>query len=241
LPDAFPGSGSRYPEKAYRALAGVLDLTEQEVRSSLNMQGILAESGLVSVDRNGTNSLRSKLELLSNSFADTLSSSETDPVNLLRGTVNPSAPALLGMADYEHISPTLSVLRPYLKQSANDRRRGVNIFLHGQPGTGKSQLAKVLAKELKCELFEVASEDGDGDAVDGQKRLRAFRAAQSFFAQRRALILFDEVEDVFNDGDRFIGRKSTAQTRKGWINRMLEENPVPTLWLSNDIQPIFLS
>jgi SpoVK/Ycf46/Vps4 family AAA+-type ATPase len=200
------------------------------------MQGILAESGLVSVDRNGTNSLRSKLELLSNSFADTLSSSETDPVNLLRGTVNPSAPALLGMADYEHISPTLSVLRPYLKQSANDKRRGVNIFLHGQPGTGKSQLAKVLAKELKCELFEVASEDGDGDSVDGKQRLRAFRAAQSFFAQRRALILFDEVEDVFNDGDRFIGRKSTAQTRKGWINRMLEENPVPTLWLSNDIQ-----
>jgi SpoVK/Ycf46/Vps4 family AAA+-type ATPase len=97
-------------------------------------------------------------------------------------------------------------------------------------------LVKVLAKELECELFEVASEDGDGDAVDGQQRLRAFRAAQSFFAQRRALILFDEVEDVFNDGDLFFGRKSTAQTRKGWINRMLEDNAVPTLWLSNDIQ-----
>jgi hypothetical protein len=69
--------------KVYRALAGVLDLPEQEVRASLSMQGILAESGLVSVDRNGTNSLRSKLDLLSNSFADTLSSSETDPVNLL--------------------------------------------------------------------------------------------------------------------------------------------------------------
>ena len=222
--------------KVYRALAGLLDLAEQEVRSSLSMQGILAESGLVSVDRKGTGSLRGKLDLLSNSFADTLSSSETDPVNLLRGTVNPSASALLSIADYDHVSPTLSVLRPSLKQSASDKRRGVNIFLHGQPGTGKSQLVKVLARELKCELFEVASEDGDGDAVDGQQRLRAFRAAQSFFAQRRALILFDEVEDVFNDGDRFIGRKSTAQTRKGWINRMLEENPVPTLWLSNDIQ-----
>jgi hypothetical protein len=37
--------------------------------------------------------------------------------------------------------------------------------------------------------------------VTGELRLRAFRAAQSFLAQRRALILFDEVEDVFDDGN----------------------------------------
>ncbi len=222
--------------KVFRVLAGVLDLTEKEVRSSLSMKGILAQSGLVTVARKGTNPLRAKLDLLSREFADIMSSPETDLINLLRGTVTPSTPPVLGIADYAHILPTLSVLRPYLRQSAIDGRRGVNIFLHGQPGTGKSQLAKVLAKELECELFEVASEDSDGDAVDGEQRLRAFRAAQSFFAQRRALILFDEVEDVFNDGDRLIGRKSTAQTRKGWINRMLEDNAVPTLWLSNDIQ-----
>jgi transitional endoplasmic reticulum ATPase len=93
----------------------------------------------------------------------------------------------------------------------------------------------VLAKELGCELFEVASEDGDGDPVNGERRLRAFRAAQSFFSQRRSIIVFDEAEDVFNDGDSFLGRKSTAQTRKAWINRMLEENSVPAFWLSNSI------
>jgi ATPases of the AAA+ class len=93
-----------------------------------------------------------------------------------------------------------------------------------------------LACELACELFEVASEDADGDPVNGERRLRAFRAAQSFFAQREALVVFDEVEDVFNDGNGIFGRKSTAQLRKAWINRMLEENPVPTLWLSNSIE-----
>ena len=48
-------------------------------------------------------------------------------------------------------------------------------------------------------------------------------------------MLFDEVEDVFNDGDIMFGRKSTAQTRKAWINRMLEQNQVPALWLSNSV------
>jgi SpoVK/Ycf46/Vps4 family AAA+-type ATPase len=41
---------------------------------------------------------------------------------------------------------------------------------------------------------------------------------------------------VFNDGDGIFGRKSTAQTRKAWINRMLEDNVVPTIWISNSIE-----
>ncbi len=167
-----------------------------------------------------------------------IASTDADPVSLLRDTVSLADPPHLGMADYAHIGESLEVLLPYLNKSVDTSRVGVNIFLHGEPGTGKSQLAKLLASELACELFEVASEDIDGDAVNGAKRLRAFRAAQSFFPQRRALILFDEVEDVFDDGDSVFGRKSTAQTRKAWLNRMLEENAVPTLWLANSIRGI---
>lgn len=235
LDDTADWLGQLSSVKAFHALSVLLDIPEPEIRASLSAQGILARSGLVSVSRSGTSTLRGKLDLLSDNFADNIFTSDTDPVSLLRDTVALGSPAQLGIADYGHITPSLAVLRPYLKQSIVSGRKGVNVFLHGDPGTGKSQLAKALAHELDCELFEVASEDGDGDPVNGERRLRAFRAAQSFFAQRRALILFDEVEDVFNDGDSFFGRKSTAQTRKAWINRMLEENSVPTLWLSNSI------
>ncbi len=235
LEDIADRLGSLSTAKACHALSVLLDLPEHEIRSSLSAQGTLSRSGLISVNRSGNYMLRGKLNLLSDNFADRISSSDADPVSLLRDTVALSAPAELGIADYAHIAPSLAILRPYLKRSIATGRKGVNVFLHGDPGTGKSQLAKVLAKEFDCELFEVASEDDAGDPVNGERRLRAFRAAQCFFAQRRALILFDEVEDVFNDGNSFFGLKSTAQTRKGWINRMLEENSVPTLWLSNSI------
>jgi len=221
--------------KTFQALSVILDLPEAEVRASLSGQSILACSGLVNVDRNGSSSLQCKLDLLSDEFADLLVSSETDPIRLLHGTVSSVGPGELSLTDFDHFKPSLDILRPYLRHVTATGRRGVNIFLHGAPGTGKSQLARALVGELGCELFDVASEDTDGNPINGEQRLRAFRAAQSFFAQHRALIAFDEAEDVFSDGDIFFGRKSTAQLRKAWINRMLEDNPAPTLWLSNAI------
>ena len=238
LDDATDWMGQLSSAKVIYVLSVLLDLPEQAIRSSLTAQGTLAKSGLVSVGRNGVSTLRSKLDLLSENFADNIFSSDADPVRLLRDTVFISSPAQLGIEDYGHVAPALSVLRPYLKHATTTARKGVNVLLHGDPGTGKSQLVKVLAKELVCELFDVASEDDNGDATSGTQRLRAFRVAQSFFGQRRAMIVFDEAEDVFSDQDNFFGRKSTAQSRKGWINRILEENSVPTLWLSNSISGI---
>ena len=238
LDDLADGLGALSTVKVFHALSVLLDLPEREIRSALSAQGILARSGLLTVARNGMGLLRPKLDLLSDNFADAIASSDADPVSLLRDKVALASPPHLEISDYGHIARSLAVLRPYLKRSILTGRRGVNVFLHGDPGTGKSQLAKALAKELECELFEVTSEDTDGDPVNGEKRLRAFRAAQSFFAQRRAVILFDEVEDVFNDGDSVFGRKSTAQTRKAWINRILEDNAVPTFWLSNSIRGV---
>ena len=235
LDDAADWLGPLSSSKVFHALSVLLDLPEDEVRASLGASSILTRSGLVSMGRNGSSTLSAKLELLSDNFADHIVSCDTDPVALLRDTVTPGSPAELSMSDFGHIEPYLAVLRPYLRQALASGRRGVNIYVHGDPGTGKTQLAKVLAREMECELFEVASEDGDGDPVKGERRLRAFRAAQSFFSERQALIVFDEAEDVFNDGGGMFGRKSTAQTRKAWVNRMLEDNAVPALWLSNTL------
>ena len=235
LDDAADWLGQLTSAKVYRTLSAMLDLPEPDVRKALSTQGILARSGLVSVDHSGPNTLRGKLNLLSDDFADLMSSSDADPIGLLRGTVSALDSGHLALSDFSHIQPSLDVLLPYLRNASATGRRGVNIFLHGAPGTGKSQLARTLAGDLGCELFDVASEGADGDPINGERRLQAFRAAQSFFAKQHALVVFDEVEDVFNDGNGFFGRKSTAQVRKAWINRMLEENPVPTLWLSNTI------
>jgi SpoVK/Ycf46/Vps4 family AAA+-type ATPase len=226
--------------KVTYVLSIVLDLPETQVKAALSGNGVLARSGLLTMDYNGAtmfggNQLRAKLNLLNECFGERMLTEEQDPVSLLRDTVRPCAAPHLTLEDFDHISASLKVLQPYLRRAIAERRRGVNIFLYGDPGTGKSQLARVLAKDMNCELFEISSEDGNCRPVDGKQRLLAFRAAQCVFSTRQALILFDEVEDVFDDGNSAFGCKSTAQSRKAWMNRMLEENPVPALWLSNSV------
>lgn len=233
IDEAADWLGNLPTAKVFGVLAQILDLPEAEIRTALARSSALTGSGLLSIDRTGSATLRNKLDLLSHQFADYLLNAETEPVELLRDTVSRCSVPHLSLADYPHIAGHLDILRPYLSTALQSHRRGVNVFIHGAPGTGKSQLARVLAADAGGELFEITSENGDGDPIKGEDRLRAYRAGQAFFSKRRVILLFDETEDVFNDGDQLFGRKSTAQTRKAWINRTLEDNVVPTIWLSN--------
>src|ERR1019366_2756696 len=189
LDDTADWLGALSSIKVHDVLSVLLDIPVREIRAALSSEAILARSGIVSVDHSGAMLLRAKLDLLSAHFAEAVLSSDAEQVTFLRGTVSPAPAGHLELSDYEHMDRSLAILRPYLKRSVTSGRSGVNIFVYGAPGTGKSELARALACDAGCELFEVASEDEDGDPVIGERRLRAFRAAQNFFSQRRTVLL----------------------------------------------------
>lgn len=240
LDDTSEYLGQLTSTKVTHVLAVILDLPQVSIHAALEGRGMLTRSGLLMLERSGTSSLRCKLNLLSDRFADHVSSSSADPIDLLRDTVLPSLPGHLALADFEHLADSLEVLRPYLRSVLETGKVGVNVLLHGSPGTGKNQFAKALSAELGSALYEVSGEDTDGDPVSGEQRLRAYRAAQSVLSRSHALILFDEVEDVFEASGReqMFGPPSTAKGRKAWVNRALENNPVPAFWLTNSIANI---
>ncbi len=226
--------GSLGAWQAAPILSVMLDLPEAEVSAALSTEATLAKSGLLTLERGDKFGLHHLICLMSG-IGGRLLSPETDTLSLFRDAFAPAPAAELTLSDYAHIQPDLDILLPYLKHALADDKTGVNIYLHGLPGTGKSQLTRILACELHADLFNVVTEDNDGDAIVGVERLQALRVAQYVLKASRALLVFDEADDVFDDGFSFFGMKSTAQKRKGWINQMLESNSTPCLWLSNSI------
>jgi len=224
-------------------LAALLDLPRQEVWDAFRADGALARTGLLTLNTHShyTGSLEAQLELLSETLPDRLTDAIVEPTEWLREMVRPSEAGHLQWADYQHLAKPLSVLRPYLRHALQGGRKGVNIFLYGPPGTGKTQLSKLLAQDMGCALFEVTTEDDSKDPISGRKRVKALCAAHSFFAKQSAIILFDEVEEVFNDSEngsgflKFLRGETATHSRKGWMNRVLESNALPTIWVANSL------
>ena len=227
--------------KLFKALSKLLDLSEADIRASLSKKGSLFRSGLLTLDEDlRQHEIKDMLDLISSGFADSMVSSDADPVDLLQDVVFPGSPPHLTIDDFPHKAKEIDMLLPYLKQSLNTGRRGVNILMYGDPGTGKSQLARILANETGSELFEVASEDDRGEPLADKARLRSFHAVQTLLSGRKIILLFDEIEDVFDTGSssviaKMFGMENKGRNPKAWLNRRLEENQTPTLWIANVI------
>lgn len=215
-------------------LTVVLGLQRHQVRHAVQPEAALNASGLLRTVRRAGEDLLECLSLLSEAMADRMLYVDADAINLLGDIVAQGDPPRLALSDYGHL-PILQVLQPYLRQALDTRRPGVNVLIYGVPGSGKTQMVGALAHSVGCELFAVAAQGPVGEAFDGDSRLRAYRVAQGVLQQRRAVILFDETEDVFNDGLSPMLGKGTARSRKAWMNRILETNAMPAFWLTNAV------
>ena len=216
-------------------LSRLLGHPYEEVRRAFSGESLLG-TALLKLDWSETRFFRNKLDFVSYSIPDRLYSEELDINKLLSDILSQGDAPTLGWSDYDHLKKPIKVLRHYLKESLKEGRTGVNILLYGPPGTGKSELARLLGVECGAELFEVSQSDEDGDPIEGEKRLRAYRSAQALLSQGRYLLLYDEAEDIFESHrGAFV---KVRQRDKAWINRTLERNPVPTIWITNRIDTL---
>ncbi len=230
------------PLRISRIVSRLSGQPEATVLEALDEKGPLVASGILSL-REGMDLERAfdLMEGLSGFiFAEAMSEAR-----LLEHFTRTPETSELELGDYRHLERDTALLVALLRRTMEEKTVGVNILFHGIPGVGKTELVKVLAAALGADLHEVAHANTPGKSVAGSERLRTYALCQRLLARRsHSLLLFDEVEDVFGQDEgfmRMLGAKPVGPS-KAWINRTLEQNPVPAIWVTNDpeIDPAYL-
>ena len=217
------------------ALTYVLGISIGTLRRHLGVDSRLVRAGLVSVDDDGDFKVLQRLLRLSSAPPQ----GGTDARQLL---FDQAAAAELEWTDFDHVAAGRDHVERLIRGALQNGARGVNVLVYGPPGTGKTQFCRTLAQQLGTALYGVGEADEQGHEPSRDERLQELRLAQRVLGDcRNSILLFDEMEDLLsNTGSmfpQFMGR-SRARTRRAegskvFMNRMLEETAVPTLWTTN--------
>jgi transitional endoplasmic reticulum ATPase len=233
---ALENIGNLNDQSIAATLSVLLDEDMDDVADALKKSSVLAQSGLLKLDSSGSYSFRGKIDLL-DGVADRLfakhgSSYELFADNFVKGEL-----PQLKVSDFDYMQSKVEQVSAYLRHALNAGMRGINILIYGSPGTGKTQLSRLLAAGAEAQLFEVAVCRAQGERISGAQRLSAYALSQRILAKRqRTVLLFDEVEDISeetDDDDDMSPFRRKPSFGKAWFNQMLESNAVPAIFITN--------
>lgn len=222
--------------QAKKMLSVILDIPQEHINTAFKSSSKLSRSSLVTINKRFHHDLRNKVEILSDEFADNMFNLDEDISVMIKNSVRPCEDSSLELSDYTHLSKDLDLLVPYIKHAVATKQKGVNILFYGLPGTGKTELAKAISQSINTKLYEISYADEEEEAIDGYERLKAYKTAQSLLASQNIVLMYDEAEDIFDSNESFFAPK--RQENKAWLNRILETNTIPTIWITNNIYSI---
>ncbi|MDA3052713.1 ATP-binding protein [Campylobacter sp. JMF_01 NE2] len=222
--------GCRYTDKItsanlHYAIATILNLDQDAVRKALDRKSNLMSSYIFNklCHNNYKPSIDEILDYADENFPYKMVESGTDIEYLFSYYLRKCGDCELNFSDYDYLKIDEDSLKSFVSRGL----KGTNILLYGEPGTGKTEFVKMFAKSVGKSLYEIPyCDDDDFRSEKGDARFRKIKFTDKILKSHEALIMFDEVEDVFKSND----------ISKAMINRTLESNAVPTFWVTNNIE-----
>jgi transitional endoplasmic reticulum ATPase len=211
----------------------ILGLPIEQIRRAVSPRGTLRRSGLITVSCGGHPG--SNLQLQRGGLRCLVTTRLKSVDHLFSGILCAASAPTLTARDFSYVNPDIGFLSEMIKEAVTSGRRGVNVLFYGPPGTGKTELTRVIAQQAAVPLYDVSCVDEEERPLDSRSRLSSASTAQYLLKGRKALLVFDEVDAIFNDGSAFFGKPTTAEQSKAWVNELLDHGQVPMFWVANSV------
>lgn len=138
-------------------LAKILNLPYETLQNALKSNATLQKSGILRVEMNRWCNFQYFVEFEDNYFVDILLE-KRDENTLIGEIIDTCEYGMLCKDDYLHLKE-FDMLQNYLKKAISQGKNGVNVLFYGQAGTGKTELAKVLAKGANAKIYKVSTKN----------------------------------------------------------------------------------
>jgi transitional endoplasmic reticulum ATPase len=216
-----------------KVLSTALKRSEAQIEEAMHKTARLGSSGLLLNFHGMSGNLGAKLSIMPG-LATALSRPAKSIDDLLGHIITPVNEPTLSLEHYPHHLDDIQLIEAHLHGAIQTHAKGTNLLLHGDPGVGKTELANLLIKRLGLQGYQVTAVDNGitPDQEDIHPRFRSFMILQALLGKtKNGIVLFDEFEDVIPTPKPLGG----SGPLKSWLNKILEEAQVPTIWISNHV------
>lgn len=149
---------------------------------------------------------------------------------LARQLLPTPAQSSLRWNDFAHLGEMAEFAAALVKSKC-----ATSILLYGPPGTGKTEFAKLLGRRGRRKAIFAGEADEDGLEPDRNERVNHLVMLQALTRRSRThLLVVDEADDILLRGPLHMFSRSS----KLWLNRLVENVAVPTVWIMNDPETI---
>ena len=140
--------------------------------------------------------------------------------------------AKLSLNDFAYLGESVETLSKILKSHNEALGKPLNIFLYGEPGTGKTEFAKSIGAAVARAVYFIGEQDEFARDVNRDERVSSLMLLSGIKDDLSSKILvLDEADEILSD----IGSDSNARNKgsKIYLNRLLEKIKTPVIWIVN--------
>jgi SpoVK/Ycf46/Vps4 family AAA+-type ATPase len=202
------------------------------VSERLNPHLPLIESGIVGRSNSAVDRLSRYYEVPQR-LMEALTAPAATPADVRRALIGPIVASELNQVHFDYVAAERDLVAGVVRGGIKARASGINILIWGKPGSDKTSLVSAVAQQLNLTLYR-AGESEDSNGANCAERLPMLKCAQRLLStQSGAILIIDEADNLVPHG--FDICREANESKVALIG-LLENNPIPTIWTSNDIR-----